>query len=571
MRLTRHRRSDLIAAAVLVAVVTVQWLVLVGFFEGQSLKDPLLYSGDGFFTGAAVAAGMRGEYYPFLSKEFASLGAPFVASWNDFPGADDWLFFVVGLMARAFGVFGAINVSLLLASLFAALAMFVVARRFHLNRPFAVMAGVLFGLSGYIMVRGTMHFSLTMYWIIPFQILSASWLASRKGIAFRSKKFAFTLLVGLVTGWSFLYYSFFAAQIYSLALLVRMFRGKRLQPLLVGLALAVVTALSIFSMTADTLFYMNANGVNRAATYRAATDVEMYALKPISMLVPGPNHKFKFARIISSRSADQTMVQGETPAPYLGMVPNAMMLGLVAAAAMAIARRKMHLGVTWAFTVAWFIIGHSVGGQNSLMGLMGMRLLRSVNRVSIVILAFVLLFGAWALPRLMRGVGPWGQWVAALALAIFGAYEVAPKSATPEVVAQIHRMVESDRALVTQAEAVLPAGSAVFELPVMEFPEVPPYQGVDGYELFRPYFYAKHLRFSHGDVKGRPNASWKFQVASLPPPQMLAELRSKGFSSLYLNLKGFPGQEQLVIDSFIGAGARVLAKAELGDSIFLAL
>jgi len=571
MRLTRHRRSDLIAAGVLVALVTILWLVLLGFFEGQRLRDPLLYSSDGYFTGAAVAAGMRGEYYPFLSKQIASLGAPFVASWNDFPGTEDWLFFFVGLMARAFGVYGAINVSLLLASLFAALAMFVVARRYHVNRPFAVMAGVLFGLSGYIMVRGTMHFSLTMYWIIPFQILSASWLASRKGIAFRSKKFAFTLAVGVLTGWSFLYYSYFAAQLYSLGLLVRMFRAKRLQPLLVGLALAVVTGLSLFSMTADTLFYMNANGVNRAATYRSPTDVEMYALKPVSMLVPGPNHKFKFARTLSSRSADQTIVQGEIPAPYLGMVPNSMMLGLVAAAAVAIARRKMYLVVTWACSVAWFIIGHSVGGENALMGLAGMRLLRSVNRASIVVLAFVVLFGAWVLPRLLRRFGPRVHWVVAVALAIFGAYEVAPRSATPEVVAQIHRMAESDRALVAEVEAVLPKGSAVFELPVMEYPAVPAYLGVEGYELFRPEFYAKHLRFSHGDVKGRPNASWKFQVASMPPPQMLAELRSNGFSSLYINLKGFPGNEQAVINAFVGAGARVLAKAELGDTVFLAL
>jgi phosphoglycerol transferase len=449
--------------------------------------------------------------------------------------------------------------------------MFFVARRFHLSRPFATMAGILYGLSGYIVVRGTVHFSLTMYWVIPLQVLTASWLASRRGIPFRSKKFAATLAVGVITGWSFIYYAFFGMQLYALALLVRMGRPKRVQPLVVAAALATVTFAAIVSMSLDSVLYVRANGVNQAATYRSPTDVEMYALKPLSLLVPGPHHKWEFGRQLAARAAEQSMIQGEIPAPYLGLVPNLMLLGLVVAAAMAIAQRKLNLSVTWAFTVAWFIIGHSVGGENSLMGLGGVRLLRSVNRVSIVILTFVLLFGAWALTKLSRKVPAAVQWAVALGLGVFGTSEAVPTLVTAETIANNHRVFESDKALVAAAEAVLPKGSAVFELPVMDFPEVPPFAGVDSYELYRPYFYAEHLRFSHGDVKGRPNAGWKFRVGGLQPPAMMTELKANGFSSLYINLKGFPGREQAVIDAFVSSGAHVIAKAEVGDSVFLGL
>ena len=52
---------------------------------------------------------------------------------------------------------------------------------------------------------------------------------------------------------------------------------------------------------------------------------------------------------------------------------------------------------------------------------------------------------------------------------------------------------------------------------------------------------------------------------------MISELRGNGFSSIYINHAGFPGQEKAVVDAFVNSGARVIAKATIGDSVFLAL
>ncbi len=571
--LSKRSRTDVLCAAIIVVVVTFQWCLTVGIFYGQSLFEPLSYAGDGHFTAAAIAAGMRGEFIPFVSKEFPSLGAPFVASWNDFPIVEDWLYFWVGTFARIVGVFGAINIAYWAACIAAGLSMFFVARRgFHMGAPFATMSGILYGFTMYIVSRGTHHFSLIFYWIVPLQILTSAWLASRKGIAFKTKKFWFTMAVGLITGWSFIYYAFFAMQLYALALLVRMGRPKRLQPLMVAGCLALVTGTAIVSMSVDTIAFARSHGgPNEAAIYRNPTDVELYALKPISMLIPGGNHKFPFMRTLVGRATEQQMIQGEIPAPYQGMVGNVFLFGLVVTAAFAIAKRKLNISVTWALTVTWLIIGHGVGGENSVMGLAGLRLFRSVNRVSIVITAFVLLFAAWAMPRVLRRAGNPVRWAVAMVLAVFGTFEPIPVVVTQENVLANHRMAVSDKALVAEAEAALPKGSAVFELPVMDFPEVPGYRGVDSYELFRPYFFSHHLRYSIGDVKGRANGAWKFRVGNLPPPQMIAELKQNGFSAIYVNLKGFPGQEQAVIDAFVGNGARVVAKAGIGDSVFLGL
>lgn len=571
MRLSARTRRDLMAVGVVAVVITIQWCAAVGIFMGQRLGDPIQYTSDSYFTAAAVTAGMRGDLMPFVSKMVPSLGAPFAASWNDFPGTDDWLFFVVGHMARVLGVFGATNVSFLLTCIFAGWSLFFVARRFHFSRPFATMSAILFGLSGYAISRGTTHFSLIIYWVLPLHILTAAWLMSRKGIPFRSKKFAITLAVGVITGWSFVYYAFFAMQLYALALLVRLFKPKRKQPLIVALALASVTLVSMLSMNLDTLMYASKNGPNQAAVFRAPTDVEQYALKPISMLVPGATHRWEFFRTLSARAATQALVQGEIPNPYLGVLQNVMALGLALAAIMAVARGRMNVTVMWALMVGYLVIAHGVGGENSIMGLAGFRLFRSVNRVSILVLAYILIFAAWAMPRLLRRFGPKIRWAVALLIALFGTYEPIPLNVTPETIARNHQLAESDRTLVAQAEAALPEGAAVFELPVMDFPEVPNYANLETYELFRPYFFAQKLRFSHGDVKGRPNSQWKFRAAALPPPQFLTELRNNGFAAIYVNFKAFPGQEQRISDSLIAAGARVLAKASAGDSMFFAL
>ncbi len=568
MRFSTSRRRDVWAVGLIVLIVTVQWCLTFRIFEGQRVLDPVSYQGDGHFTAASVAAGMRGEYLPFASKMLPSLGAPYVASWNDFPVAEDWLYFLVGTFARLVGVFGAINLGLWFACVLAGVSLFVVARRFHLNRPFAMMSGALYGFTMYIVSRGTHHFSLTFYWVVPWQILVSAWLASRKGLAFKSVKFRIALAVAVITGWSFIYYSFFAMQLFALALLVRLGRPKRLQSVLVALCLAAAAGLAVFSVSADSIFFIRQNGLNQAAIYRNPQDVEFYALKPIALFVPGGNHKWPFFRNLSNRASEQAMIQAEIPAPYLGILQELMLLGLGVSAAFAIAKRRLNITVTWAMTVAWLIIGHSVGGENSLLGLAGLRLFRSVNRVSIVIMAYVVLFGAWGLTRLLKRFGPKVKWSVALAVALFGTFEPIPVVVSPEWIAQGHRIAESDRALVAAAEAALPEGAAIYELPAMHFPEVPPQGGVDTYEMFRPYFFARHLRFSHGDVKGRPNAEWKFQVSGWPAPQLLAELRARGFSGIYVNLKGVPPSR---VEELQAAGARFIAKAAIGDSLFLAL
>lgn len=569
---SRKGRLDVLAAAIIVLVVILEWGLTYRVFQDQRLSDPVSYWGDAQFTAALVAAAARGEYWPFLSKEIPSLGAPFVANWNDFPMAEDWHFFLTGQLARVVGVFAAINLGYLLGCVSAALSFFFVARKLHQAREFAFMGALLYGLSMYAFARGVHHYTLVFFFVLPWTALVSSWMASRRGISFRSGRFAFAVFTFVMTGWSNPYYLFFALQVFGLSFLVHAARKGGWRQWGPAMALIATGMLAFASVNADTIAWQRAHGRNDGAVSRGANEGEYYALKPINFFIAGGNHHLAFMKTLSDRRNAASVVPGEAPAPYLGFAGIALLLSLLGYAVTSVGRRRMDYGVACALVVAWLTIGHAVGGENSLMSVAGFNLFRSVNRVSIMIFAWILLFAGWWLPRLLRRWSTRRRWALAGLVGVVGAWEPIPEVSDAKSVATDRARAQADRELVAKAEAALPAGAKVFQLPAMGFPEVPAYGAVDGYEMFRPYYFAKTLVFSHGDDKGRPNADWKTRVASMPPAQMAQELRNNGFSAVYINTKGYGGATQGLVDGFVGAGAQVIGVSSYQqDSLFLKL
>jgi phosphoglycerol transferase len=569
---TRGRRDAAVAVGLAVAIALSWALEYHVLFGAQRLEDPLSYRGDALLTLASVSAARRGDYLPFFSKMLPSLGAPFVASWNDWPITEDWLLWLVGTLGRLVGSVAAINLGYALACMTAGVSMFYVARRFGLRRDTSALAGFLFGLSNYIIVRTVHHYTLTFVWAIPWNLLVASWLASRRGIPLGSRRFTLAAVTTVCTAWGFIYYSFFAAQLFAFASLAGVFRlgwsKKRVLPVA---ALAGIFVAALLAVNLDTVVFAVRNGVNETALQRSRTDVETYALKPINLFVPSAYHRLDFMKEVSRRAVSQSVIGGEFPSSYLGVLGALSLVSLGLYAMWLIARKRGGVALGWAGTAVWLVLAHSVGGLNSFMGLFNMRLFRSVNRVSVEVLAVALLFGAWFLGRLLARRRRALRWALVGVVGVAGAWEQLPTTDPNESIAGNRRIAESDRRLVSQMENALPKGAMVFELPTMHFPEVPPHMGVDGYEMFRPTFYSDTLRFSHGDVKGRPNAEWKFRVSGLPVPQMVAELRTAGFAGLYVNRKGFADGGRALLGDLQANGCRVIGVAEIQDTVALAL
>ena len=566
-RLSPRRRADWLAALALALLVTVEWLGVHGFFdEDQSMLQPLAYFGDAQFNDFVVAAARRGDFLPFVSQTLPSLGAPGVASWNDFPLNEDMLFFLCGLLARVVGVFGAINLAFLAACVGAALSLFFVARRFGLQRPGAFLSGALFGLSGFMFHRNIHHFSLSFYFFIPWLVLVAHWVMAPRGLDTRQRQRT-AIVTTLITSWSMVYFVFIGAQVLALAFASRFARFGKAQRKW-AFILAGVGFLGVFSMQADSLWGLLTRGRNTHAFWRSPKDVEQFALKPINFFTSSHVNRTPIGQFTGNANARQSITSGEAPSPYMGLVGGAFFIGMIGFLIVRLARGKLGLPVTWALMAIYFTLAHGVGGLNSLMGLFGITLFRSVNRASIFVFCFTLLFAAWAYGRMTRKWPLPARWAVAVVLAFFGSLEMIPKPVQPGSIAENARLADSDRVLVAEAERVLPQGAKVFALPAEEFPEGSA-PGLDSHELFRPYFFANHLVFSFGDVKGRPETAWTNDTSHLPLPQMFQVLREKGFQALYVNLKGYGGPG--AVQQFQANGATLIMLAPAQDSAFFRL
>ena len=227
----------------------------------------------------------------------------------------------------------------------------------------------------------------------------------------------------------------------------------------------------------------------------------------------------------------------------------------------------------WAVWLVW--VGLDGGLMQAFQEVTNLRLFRSNNRVSVFLLAFALLFGA----RLLSSVRRRAVFrVACLTCLAWGLLDQVPGTQVDanaphwETVAERERLAEADEKLVAEAERRLPEGGLVFELPAMVFPEAGYIGRTPDYDPFRPYLFSRHLHFSYGNMKGRPEYEWQQQVAAMNDDDRLAELKKKGFLALYVLKNAFPpGEVDRLLGSLRAHGHTEVLESEAGDSCFVLL
>lgn len=131
--------------------------------------------------------------------------------------------------------------------------------------------------------------------------------------------------------------------------------------------------------------------------------------------------------------------------------------------------------------------------------------------------------------------------------------------------------MDSDREFARALEAGLPAGAAVFQLPVLGFPEVTPPWRLGDYEHFRPYLPSRTLHFSYGVPKFRPRGRWQTETQQLPPLAMAHRLEKLGFAALYINRKGFEDNGAKLLDALSAAGYTRQIQSSLGGQVAILL
>ena len=566
-------RPDLLRGLVLALVATILWCAFYDRWTEASWQTPVTYlsdpvKADVFETVARIKAAGDGHMLPFVYSNVPELGAPHIANWNDIPVPEKPFYCLIGLLSRMIGLFPAANFSLLLAQVLAAISFYAVCRVLGCSWVLSFAGGLIFAFSRYAFAQGLHHVLLVYYWHVPLCLLVCDWIFRGEGIKWGERRFAFALIVAVVTAVQPVYYTNLFVQFALFGGLLQAWRhGWKAS--LPALAIVGTAAATFLLMNSNTLVYSLVYGGNDGAMIRKYQWLEVYGLKLVDLVVPPPDHPFPpFAEWGAAHLKEVILSPGELPPTgYLGLVG----LGALAWLVLASWRRAVGRGglPLEAWLILWIIIYANVGGINGIMGTLGFQLFRTTTRYSIFILCIALMFAVRQLTRFQfrNQILVYGATILVVAFAL---WDQSPPLVTAGELDETAQAVASDRTFTEKMEQRLPANAMVFQIPVMDFPESP-VAGVGASDHFRPYLYSTQLRFSFGSDKGRPEGQWQHNLAQLPLAEVITQLESFGFAALYVNLNCFTDKGEALVKELKSQGHSDMFESDRGDLLCVML
>jgi hypothetical protein len=315
----------------------------------------------------------------------------------------------------------------------------------------------------------------------------------------------------------------------------------------IGAVLATLALVFVIALIPN-LVYWSSHGRNPEAVQRTAIDQESYGLRPSQLFLPIPNHRIAALRDLQVEANDHSPVPSEG-GQQLGIVGALGLLavlgtvltrGVPARARAPLSDRSTLLRHAGLVSLL-LIVTATVSGIAMLASLAGFTELRTWNRVVVLLGFFAMLAVAigleWCVGRLgarRRGLAV----VVAVAVVAFGLWDAArPLRIDQRSQVPVNEAMQS---VVRRIEARLPSRAAVFQLPVIPYPEyLQRYARVFDYEELLPYLWSQDLRWSYGATKGRPEADWQRAVDSADPAAHLAGLVGLGFQGILMDTHAY--------------------------------
>jgi phosphoglycerol transferase len=530
-----------IVAAAVGGVVVAVWT-----FDLWSMhpRVPLSTGGDGNLVLAQVKNLDRNGWYYTASE----IGAPFGQDLRDYPLAGDSLSLATLKLGGLFTDDVALLVNAFYLATYPLIAVtgYLGCRLIGLRRGVALVAGIAYTALPYHLLRGEGHLFLSNYAVVPLAValvlrqagpvplLRRSAGAPWRGLLHRDAVVGTAIVVAAAT--TGLYYAVFTCLFMAVAgVLAALRRGRRglVAPALAVVAIGVILGLQLL----PTLLYQASHGSNRIAV-RSVRDFDLYPLRPSVMLLPVGGHRAEIVRDWRDGLAEPTIAsEGATEAMgALGSIGFVVCLGLLVARAAGGPTARWSRRVADAPLLAVLaVLVASYSGLSSLIGLTGFTQVRAWNRISVVIAFLCIATAAAGLGHLIRRRPRLAPWVLPL-VAVLAVWDQTPVWSRPDYEGRSLHWV-SDQAFVRQIESSLAQGSAVFQLPLATYPEIPPIGSMQDYEQFYGYLHSESLRWSYGGMKGR-TGDWILRLDPMSPG-FTDDLLVTGFSGLAVNLDGY--------------------------------
>jgi hypothetical protein len=529
-------------------------------FWKRDLRAPFYYDLDAMLYIPLVRSTVeRGTHW-----ENPRLGAPGQQELYDFPIIDFVHFKFLWLIGRftsdvlyVYHIYSALTYPLTV------LAAMWVLRWLGLSLPAAAVGAMLYAFTPFHQERYHYHYFLAAYWWVPVSMVPALALC-RGALPFFAPRGDGTrrwnllswgavgwCALGAVTAGAGAYYAFFACALTAFAgaygwAVHKTWRAAASAVLL--LAPVVVTGLLLHL---PTYTYQVRHGVN-PLTQRYPEEADNYGLKVAHMLLPTTDHAIgEFAKQRSNYCTPHRQAEGERAAS-LGTIGGIGLVGLIALALLPGAKR-WPVNALVALTVYLVLLG-SIGAFGPLFNQLVTPQIRAYNRISVFIAFLCLAAAVHCADRFFAArTGLLARQLRVPAFALLlavGFFDQLAWGLNPfnwngrPALDKFAERYRADRAFFAKADDVLPAGTMVFCLPYIGFPESPmPHDMPSTYEHARGAVMTNGLRFSYGAVKGREVDVWQRDVTealAAAPELVLERIVARGFDGLFIDGRGFP-------------------------------
>ncbi len=511
----------------LLAVAGLALVLAVVLLRPWPLDDPVIYQGDVFQHLAIVEATDAGGS-PGTSTD---LGAPTGVDWSVFPTGTERLQLVVlrSLDVLTGDVTGAVNLYLLLGVTATATVAFAVLRWIGLRPLLAGAVGVTFSVGpafSSALLGG--HLFLFALYPVALGTYLALWstMTSVAELRARPRSLALPAVAVVATALSSAYYTSFTSVVVAamgLAVTVRSRRvGRLLLPALTAATLGLVAGLSLLP---DLL--RRSGDPASSALRRTAADVWRYSLHPQDLLVLDEGHPLGalagWARSISSDNV------ASSTGTVLGLVALVGCVGLVVVAVRHVAAprdREDRVTARLATIVGTVLVVAVTGGVGTWLAGIGVTQIRAWSRMT-VFLSFAGLAGMALIAQRALDRSHWDRRRTTAVVVVAAVLVLLDHGLLPTDNATAAAHAGSDDLLVEQLQRELGSDAAVFEVPVVSFPDDPG----SGRLLAPATRPGSTLDYSAGFFRGGRD-DWQLSWCRRPTEQFVRAIAATGFDAL---------------------------------------
>lgn len=537
------------------------------------LALPLFYSGDSLLVGNWVKTVIDHGWF----GSNPSLGFPYGQVHHDYVQGQQWLSYAV--LRIVGGLTGdwqlTVNLFYLLTFPAVAMAALFVIHRLGARLSVAVVAAILYALLPFHLVRLTSHLFLMAYMVIPLAglLLIETFEPTEGTPGARSRWRAglpsrLALVTAALLGATDAYFAAITLVLLIPAALLAAVMARRVAPLVRASLISGVTLAVLAAGSMNSLLFWLEEGRNPDVASRSARQTEVFALKPLELVLPTDGHRIPLLADVGDFYSG-FLVPSEAGS-YIGVFGSLGLAVLAAVVAVRLLGRPSGLlaerrSAVMAFFTMLGIAVASVGGFATLIALLVTPQFRAWERMVLVIAFFAMAMTALVLDRLMRRrkLGPIGD---ALVLALVLGGGLADQTWNGQIPAYGLDLAafREDAVFVRSIEERFGPTAAVLQLPMIPYPEMGTVAGMADYQHFRGYLHSDSLRWSYGAMKGR-DPGWLLAAANRSPDETLVLAALGLLDVLWLDRLGYSDRGATVdeairrlglVDPVVDAGGR---------------